>query len=97
MIFHPAWSYFARDYDLEQFPIEIEGKEPSAKEMTELMKLAKDEHITVIFVQPQTSRRSADTIATQIGAKVEILDPLAANWLENMCRVSNILAETLSE
>jgi zinc transport system substrate-binding protein len=97
MIFHPAWTYFARDYDLEQIPIEVEGKEPSAKEMTELMKIAKDEHISVIFVQPQTSRRSTDIIAKQIGARVEILNPLAADWLENMRRVSSILAEALSE
>lgn len=97
MIFHPAWSYFARDYDLEQIPVEVEGKEPSAKEMANLMKIAKTEQITVIFVQPQTSRRSADIIAKQIGARVEMLDPLAADWLDNMRRVSNILAETLSE
>lgn len=97
MIFHPAWSYFARDYDLTQIPIEIEGKEPSAKEMTELMKIAKEQQISVIFVQPQTSRRSADIIAKQIGARVEILDPLAVDWLENMRRVTAILAETLSK
>jgi zinc transport system substrate-binding protein len=97
MIFHPAWTYFARDYDLEQIPVEVEGKEPSAKEMAELMKIAQKEHITVIFVQPQTSRRSVDIIAKQIGARVEILDPLAADWPENIRHVTNILAETLSE
>jgi zinc transport system substrate-binding protein len=97
MIFHPAWSYFAREYDLEQIPIEIEGKEPSAREMAELMKIAKKESVSAIFVQPQTSRRSAGIIAKQIGAQVEILDPLAADWSDNMHRVSALLAETLSE
>jgi zinc transport system substrate-binding protein len=97
MIFHPAWAYFARDYGLEQIPIEVEGKEPSAREMTELMQLADREHISVIFVQPQTSRRSADTIAKQIGARVEFLDPLAADWLENMRDLTRILADTLSQ
>jgi zinc transport system substrate-binding protein len=97
MIFHPAWSYFARDYNLEQLPIEIEGKEPSVAEMTALMKLAAEEQVTVIFVQPQASLRSADIIANQIGAKVEILNPLAANWLENMRHVTDVLATTLSQ
>lgn len=96
MIFHPAWSYFARDYDLEQIPVEIEGKEPSAREMMDLMKLAKSEHVRVIFVQPQTSRRSVETIAKQIGARVEVLDPLAADWLENLRRVARLLADALS-
>jgi zinc transport system substrate-binding protein len=97
MIFHPAWTYFARDYNLEQIPIEVEGKEPSAKEIADLMKLAKQEHVTTIFIQPQASRRRAETIATQIGAKVEIHDPLAANWLENKQRVTGVLAKNLSK
>jgi zinc transport system substrate-binding protein len=97
MVFHPAWSYFARDYGLEQIPIEIEGKEPGAKEMAALVTIARKEQITIIFVQPQTSRRSADTIAKQIGAIVEILDPLAADWMGNMQQVTNTLAEALSK
>lgn len=97
MVFHPAWSYFARDYGLEQFSIEMEGKEPSAREMAELMMFANKEKIAVIFVQPQASRRSADTIARQIGAEVKILDPLAAQWMKNMRRVAKTLAETLSK
>ncbi len=97
MIFHPAWSYFARDYNLEQIPIEIEGKEPSVKEMAAFIKLAQKEHITVLFVQPQTSLRSVNTIAKQIGARVEILDPLAADWKENLLHVTKILAEALSK
>jgi len=26
MVYHPAWGYFARDFALEQFPVEKEGK-----------------------------------------------------------------------
>lgn len=96
MVFHPSWAYFARDYQLEELSIELEGKEPSASEMTQLMKTAQTENIQVIFVQPQTSTRSAEIIARQIGAQVKELDPLAADWLENMRRVARTLAENLS-
>lgn len=95
MVFHPSWAYFARDYQLEELSIELEGKEPSAAEMTQLMKTAQAENIQVIFVQPQTSRRSAEIIARQIGAQVKELDPLAADWLQNMRRVARTLAENL--
>ncbi len=95
MIFHPSWSHFARDYNLDQIPIEIEGKEPSAVEMVQLMKTAKQETMRVIFVQPQTSMRTTEIIAKQIGATVEVLDPLAANWMENMRHVAKTLAEHL--
>ena len=97
MVFHPVWSYFAKDYNLEQISIEIDGKEPSAKEMMELMKIAKKKHIAVIFIQPQANRRTADIIAKQIGAKVKILDPLAPQWLKNMHRVMDVFVETLSQ
>jgi len=97
MVFHPVWSYFAKDYNLKQIPIEFEGKEPSAREMVELMKMAKKKGIAVIFIQPQTSRRSADIIAKQIGAKVKILDPLAAQWLKNMRLMMDTFLETLSQ
>ena len=96
MVFHPSWGYFARDYQLQQMSIELEGKEPSAAEMTQLMKTAQAENIQVIFVQPQTSKRSAEIIARQIGAQVKVLDPLAVDWLENMQRVARTLAESVS-
>jgi len=97
MVFHPVWSYFAKDYNLEQIPIEIDGKEPSAREMVELMRMALEKQITVIFLQPQANRRTADIIAKQIGAKVKILDPLAPQWLNNMRRVMDAFVETLSQ
>lgn len=37
IVFHPAWGYFARDFDLEMIPIEVGGQEPSAAEMAEMI------------------------------------------------------------
>ena len=33
MVFHPAWGYFAKAYDLVQVPIEVEGKEPKPAQL----------------------------------------------------------------
>ena len=95
LVFHPSWSYFARAYNLEQLSIEIEGKEPSAAELMQVIKTAQKHNIRVIFVQPQTSRRSAETIARQIGADVAVLDPLAQNWAENLRIVTQALKKAL--
>jgi len=84
MVFHPAWGYFAKAYDLVQVPIEFEGKEPKPAQLNELIKLAKKEKITVIFAQPQFSARSAETIAKEIGGKVVMADDLAADWADNL-------------
>ncbi len=93
LVFHPSWSYFAQTYNLEQLSIEIEGKEPGAAELMQVIKAAQKHNLRVIFVQPQTSRRSAETIARQIGADVAVLDPLARNWAENL----RIVAQTLKK
>ena len=97
IVFHPAWGYFAKEYNLQQIPIEVEGKEPSAAELKELIELAKEKNIKVIFVEPQFSKKSAETIAREIGAEVVAIDPLNSNWSKNLKMVSQILARKLSQ
>lgn len=95
MVFHPAWGYFADEFDLEQIPIEAAGSEPSARELADLIQQARAKGITVIFAQPEFSTRSADYIASEIGGKVVLISPLAENWLENMRMVAETFAEEL--
>lgn len=54
MVYHPAWGYFARDYALEQFPVEKEGKEPTPKELIALIKKAKEEDIKALLMQKES-------------------------------------------
>jgi zinc transport system substrate-binding protein len=88
LVFHPSWGYFAEAYGLHQIPVEIEGKEPSATEMVRLIRYAKEKSIKVIFVQPQFSTKTAETIAREIGAKIVIADPLHEDWMENLLEVA---------
>ena len=84
VVYHPAWGYFAAHYDLEQISIERNGKEPKIDEMASTVKMIKDENIKVIFADPNRSQKSAQVLASQTGAKVELLDPLGYNLLENL-------------
>jgi zinc transport system substrate-binding protein len=88
MVFHPAWGYFADTYDLQQLPVEIEGKNPKPAQLTELIEHAQANDIQVIFVQPQFSARSAELIAREIGGQVVFADPLAEDWAENLRKVA---------
>lgn len=90
MVFHPAWGYFARDYGLDQIPIEIGGKEPGARELVNLIEEAKNDGIRIIFVQKQFSEKSAEALADAIGGRIILIDPLARDYLNNM----KIIAET---
>ncbi|MFK8068007.1 MAG: metal ABC transporter solute-binding protein, Zn/Mn family [Gammaproteobacteria bacterium] len=97
LVMHPAWGHFAEAYQLEQIAIEHEGKSPSAKSLQYLINRAKQENIKVVFIQDQHSSRMADTVAAEINAKVVRLDPLAIDYLQNMRKVAEALAESLCE
>ncbi len=84
IVFHPAWGYFADEFNLNQVPIEIAGNDPTPSEMVELINYARGNLIDVIFVSPQFSDVAANTIAEDVGASIIIIDPLAFDWIENM-------------
>ncbi len=93
LTFHPAWGYFAREYNLQQVSIEIEGKAPKLEYIKEIIDFAKAKNIKTIFVQPQFSKKLAEQIAKDIKGKVVTIDPLAYNWDENLINVSKILGK----
>jgi zinc transport system substrate-binding protein len=95
MVYHPAWGYFARDYQLNQFGVEADGKEPSPRELVRFINLAKSNNITVIFVQEQVSVAGATAIAEGVGGTVYVIDPLAKNYIENTRSVSQAILKVL--
>ena len=88
MTYHPAWSYFVRDYGIECISVENNGKEPSPSDLAALIDTAKAKGIKIIFASPEYSTKSAYTIADAIGGSVVLIDPLSENYTENMKSVA---------
>ena len=84
MIYHPALTYYARDYELQQYPLEIEGKIPSPAHLREMIDLAIANHISRIFIQSQFDRRNAEVLAAETGSEIISFDPLSLKWDEQM-------------
>ena len=97
MVFHPAWGYLAHDYGLVQVAVEQEGKEPKPAQLKELIEEAREEGIKVVFVQPQISPRSAETIARAIDGEVVPVNPLAPDWKSNLELVAEKFAKVLKQ
>lgn len=91
MIYHPAYTYFARDYGIEQIAIENDGKEPSLRQTTALIERAKEHNIKNILRQPQYSEDKVHAIATDAGAEVITTDPLSEDILVEIKRVTEII------
>ncbi len=95
MVYHPSWGYFADAYGLKQIPIESEGKEPGARALAHLLAGAKSNAIGAIFVQRQFSQHQARAVASAVGARVVVIDPLSEDYPENLLDVAKALAHGL--
>jgi len=95
LIYHPALSYFARDYGLNQISIEEDGKNPSAKKMANLVKAAKAEGLKTVFIQSQFDSHNAEIIAMELGGDIIKIDPLGYDWISNMYKLANNLSVAL--
>ncbi len=93
MIYHPAYTYYARDYGIEQIAIEHDGKEPTPKQLTALCNKGERLGIDVIFHQPQYSADKVRSIADEIGARVVETDPLSADIFAEIERVTEIICK----
>ncbi|MDR1859711.1 MAG: zinc ABC transporter substrate-binding protein [Bacteroidales bacterium] len=92
LIFHPALGYFARRYGLEQIPMELDGKEPSPRRLRELIDMARDSALHTVFIQKEFDVKNARQLADEIGGRVEIIDPLAEKWNEQLIIIANKIA-----
>ena len=93
LIYHPSLSYFARQYGLQQIPIENQGKEPSPETLSRLVALCRTQQVGVIFIQPEFDVRHAEVLAQQTGTRLVRIHPLAYQWDEEMLHVAENLGE----
>lgn len=93
LIYHPALSYYCREFNLKQISIEVEGKEPSASYMQKVIRESKEKNIKAILIQEQFDKKKALTIANELNAKVITINPLAEDWSNSIMDITKKLAE----
>jgi len=94
-VYHPSFGYFLDEFGIIQEAVEVGGKEPTPRQLNELMEKVKQEKPAAIFVQKQFPVNAAKTIAGTVGAKVIELDPLAQDWLKNIKHMGQELRNTI--
>jgi zinc transport system substrate-binding protein len=83
-VIHPAYAYFADDYGLEQHSIEFEGKEPTAKQLANMIQAFKKDEAKIILVQPEFSDKAAKMIANQTNARLVSISIYSSDPLKNL-------------
>lgn len=91
VIYHPAMTYYARDYGIEQVAIEHEGKELSAKRMATLIQWARNNDIRCVMYQSQYPRSAVETLTRDIHAEAVEIDPLKEDFIANIEHITRII------
>jgi zinc transport system substrate-binding protein len=75
---HAAFAYFAQRYGLTQRGITglSPESEPSPKRLAEVADYAREHHVGTIFFESLVSPKVAETVASEVGAKTAVLDPI---------------------
>lgn len=95
-VFHPAFGYFADTYGLVQKAVELEGKDPSPKQLAAFIKQARADRITTIFAQPQFDPKSAMAVAEAISGELVMLDSMAENIFRNLQETAEKIADSFA-
>lgn len=96
-VFHPSFGYFCDSYGLDQVAIEVEGKEPSPKQLSKLIRQAKMDGVGVVFVEPQFMSKDARAVASAIGATLVPLDPLPGEYITAVENMAEIIRTSFSK
>lgn len=77
LVNHDAFGYFADDYGVKQYSISgmSPDDKPSAKQISELITLVKNEKINTVFFEEFASPKVAQTIAKATNVKIDTLRP----------------------
>ena len=78
--FHPSWTYFAKRYGLvEAGVIETSpGREPAPGELMKIVQGVMQSGAKVIFAEPQLNPKTAYVVASEVGGRVFLLDPIGS-------------------
>ena len=95
IVYHPAFGYFADEYGLTMVALEDHGKEAHAHHFREVVDLAREKGIKVVFYQSDIDGRQSKSLAEEIGGRTEKVDPLALDYVENLQRMAETFAAVL--
>jgi zinc transport system substrate-binding protein len=93
--YHPAFGYLADDYGLTMVALEEEGKEATPQQLQAAIDLAKAQNIKVIFYQEEIDSSQSQAFAEELGGQTIQLEPLSADYINNMRKMAQTMAEAM--
>jgi zinc transport system substrate-binding protein len=88
LIFHPAFGYYAKDYNLTIVGAMINDEEPSPQRIAMMVDIAKKNNITIVYSEPQYDPKFMQSVASQINGQVLTVSDLDEHYIQNMNNVA---------
>lgn len=80
LVYHPAWTYFAKEFDLKELAIQTQDQEPTPQELAQTIMQVKEKQIKTLFIQSDFSTQSISAIIENCGVTTWISNPLSYEW-----------------
>lgn len=88
LIFHPAFGYYAKDYNLTLVGAMINDEEPSPQRIAMMVDIAKKNNITIVYSEPQYDPKFMQSVASQINGQVLTVSDLDEHYIQNMKNIA---------
>jgi zinc transport system substrate-binding protein len=92
VMYHPALTYFAREFGLKQICFEIEGKNPTVRQSMIMTDLLFRAEANVVFEQPEVDGKHLDFLARSRSCRLVRINLMSYNWSKEMIKVASALA-----
>lgn len=92
VVWHPALSYFAREYGLRQIALNVDNKENSSLRLRAIIEDARSHDAGALFVAKGYNQAQAAPVADELGVRPVEIDVMSADWEGEMNRVVNAIA-----
>lgn len=91
MVSHPALAYYCHDYGLKQLSVECEGKEPTIKQVQNVISTARAASVKNVLLMPQYSNKGALLIAEELNLATETINPYSEEYINNIKQITQAI------
>lgn len=92
VVWHPALSYFAEDYGLEQISVEYDNKENPTRYMQNIVDEVSAEGAKVFFIQPEMDPSKAGAFNAHLQLQLVEVNPLSYDLEGELLKVADAIA-----
>ena len=93
LVSHPAFAYFCKEYGLTQLSVEQDGKEPSPRQIEDVVRRTASSKTKLAIALPQHSNKGLEILAQKLHLSVHTINPYSAEYFETL----RMLAHTIRD